>query len=334
MIGADVNRIKVGIVGTNFIADWFIQGTSMVSGFEIAAVSANTQASVNRFAQNHTIPYKTTNYHDLAEDCLVDMVYIATPNHLHYEMSMYFLEKKISVFCEKPLAANARQVADMIAASRKNRTLLFNGIVPLYSENYAMLKGYFKKIAPLRRAVFSYGQYSSRYDAYLRGENPPTFRNEFANGSLMDMGVYSVSVAIGLFGKPLKVQARSSKLSNGTDCLGSAILSYDNFEVVILHSKVSNTAILSEIQGEKGIIFLHPMNRLEKIYLQLGKQERKQLGKTGKEGFLYELREFKKTFKAGKIEPDMVPHHLSQDIADVMFEMRQQSDIHFPCYGE
>lgn len=329
-----MGKIKVGIIGTNFVSDYFMKGISTVPGYEITAVCANTQKSVVRFADKYDIPYRSTDYRELAQNGLIDMAYIATPNHLHHEMTLFFLQNKISVFCEKPLGTNAKQVAEMISTSRENKTLLFDGIVPLYTDNFGKLKGYLTKIAPLRRAVFTFGRYSSRYDAYLRGENPPTFRNEFANGSLMDMGVYCVSVAIGLFGKPERIQARSSKLPNGTDCLGTAIFTYDNFEVVIMHSKVSNTAITSEIQGESGILLIDSISRVQNVYLQKGKEANKQLGKTSRDGFYYQLKEFKKAFKAGRIEPDMVPHQLSKDIADVMFEMRQQSGIHFPCYGE
>jgi predicted dehydrogenase len=39
----------------------------------------------------------------MAEIDSLDAVYLAVPNHLHHEMVLYFLNKKISVFCEKPL---------------------------------------------------------------------------------------------------------------------------------------------------------------------------------------------------------------------------------------
>src|SRR5690606_38740506 len=132
----------------------------------------------------------------------------------------------------------------------------------------------------LRRAVFSFGRYSSRYDAYLRGENPPTFRLEYCNGSLVDMGVYCVAVAVGLFGKPDKVLANGSNLSTGVDAMGSAILVYDDMEVVILHSKVANSSIESEIQGEQGNLYIDSISRMERIFLHRRNQDRVQIGRT------------------------------------------------------
>jgi len=329
-----MNKIKVGVIGTNTIADFFMDGISLVPGYEVVAACAATEKSVNRFAGKYNISHKTIGYKELAVNGLIDMVYIATPNFLHHEIAMFFLENKIAVFCEKPVAVNPTQVSEMISASQKNKTLLFDGIVPLYTENLSKLSDYFKMIMPIRRCVFTLGRYSSRYDAYLRGENPSTFRLEYCSGSLVDMGVYCVSIAVALFGKPENIQASSSKLSNGTDCLGSAIFSYDDFEVIIMHSKVSNSLIQSEVQGENGTIFIDLMNRIYNVHIQQEKGKRKKLGDTGKEGFIYQLEEFKKVFNAGKIESTLVPHKLTMDIADVMFEMRMQSKIKYSCYGE
>ena len=133
-------------------------------------------------------------------------------------------------------------------------------------------------IGRLKRAVFVFGRYSSRYDAYLQGENPPTFRIEYCNGSLVDMGVYCVAVAVGLFGKPVRVLANATKLSNGVDCMGSAIMIYDDLEIVIMHSKVTNSSIVSEIQGEQGNLSIDSISSMENVFLQRRNRDRIQVG--------------------------------------------------------
>jgi predicted dehydrogenase len=244
------------------------------------------------------------------------------------------LNHKIGVLCEKPFAANPVQVKEMAAAAQKNGVLLQDGIASLYVENFGVLKRLLSEIGRLRRVVFVQGKYSSRYDAYLRGENPATFRREFCNGSLMDMGVYAVSVTVGLFGKPKKILSNATKLSNGIDCMGSAIFIYDDFEAVILHTKVTNSSIVSEIQGEQGNITIGRLSRVETLYLEPRNGDRRLIGEPTDEGFKYQLLAFKENFYQKKVEPSLVPHSLSLDIAEVMFSMRQQSGINFPCYGE
>ena len=329
-----MGSLKMGVVGTNFVSDMFMKGVRLVDGVEVAAVCARHKERLEKFAAKYQIPKTYTDYHDLIQPGLLDAVYLAVPNHLHYEMTCYFLAHKIPVICEKPLAANPFQVAEMARMARENGVLLQDGIAPLYVENFQVLKELLSKIGRLRRAVFVQGKYSSRYDAYLRGENPPTFRREFCNGSLMDMGVYPISVAVGLFGKPRNILSHTTKLPNGIDGMGSLIFIYDDFEVVILHSKVTNSSLLSEIQGEQGTILIDRLSRVESLYLTPINEPRQLIGEPTDEGFKYELLAFKEAISQGRVEPRLVPHSLSLAIAEVMFAIRQESEIDFPCYGE
>ena len=184
-----MKKISIGVIGTNFVTDMFMKGISLVDGFEVIAVGATSEESIARFIAKYPIRQTFLDYRKMAGIDSIDAVYLAVPNHLHHEMTLYFLNKKVSVFCEKPLAVNPLQVQEMIEASKQNHTLLQDGIVPLYTENYLKLKENLGNIGRLRRAVFAFGRYSSRYDAYLQGEDPPTFRIEYCNGSLVDMGV-------------------------------------------------------------------------------------------------------------------------------------------------
>jgi Predicted dehydrogenases and related proteins len=246
-----MKKISIGVVGTNFVTDMFIKGISSVDSFNVIAVCATMEESVAKFTAKYHVNQTFLDYRRMAEIDSLDAVYLAVPNHLHHEMVLYFLNKKISVFCEKPLGVNPGQVEEMIEASNQNHTLLQDGIVPLYTENYLRRKQNLENIGRLRRVVFAFGRSSTRYDAYLRAENPPTFRLEFCNGSLLDMGVYCIAVAVDLFGRSAGVLANVIKLSNGVDCMGSAILIYNDFEVVIMHSKVTGSFIASDIQGEQ-----------------------------------------------------------------------------------
>lgn len=329
-----MKKISIGIVGTNFVTDMFMKGVSLVDGFHVTAVCATKEESLAKFTGKYQVDKTFLDYRKLAEIDSIDAVYLAVPNHLHYEMALYFLNRKIRVFCEKPLGVNPRQVKEMIDASKQNNTLLQDGIVPLYTENYFKLRESLINIGRLRRAVFVLGRYSTRYDAYLQGENPTTFRMEFCNGSLVDMGVYCVAVTVGLFGKPVGILANASKLATGVDAMGSTILIYDDFEVVIMHSKVSNSSITSEIQGEQGNLYIDSISRMENVFMEIRNQDRLQVGTTTDDGFKYELLDFRDNLLSSRVESRLVSHQLSYDISDVLYEIRRQSGVSYPCYGE
>ncbi len=329
-----MERISIGVVGTNFVTDMFMKGISLVEGFNVIAVCATREESLAKFTQKYQVNQRFLDYRKLAVLDSLDAVYLAVPNHLHHEMALYFLNQRKSVFCEKPLGVNSQQVKEIINASNQNHTLLQDGIVPLYTENYLKLKQNLVKIGRIRRAVFVLGRYSTRYDAYLRGENPSTFRLEFCNGSLVDMGVYCVAVAVGMFGRPVRVLANASKLSNGVDCMGSAIMIYDDFEVIVMHSKVANSFITSEIQGEQGNLHIDSISRMENVFMQVGNGDRIQIGATTEAGFRDELLDFRDNFLNNRIESRLVSHQLSYDIAEVLYKIRRKSGISYPCYGE
>lgn len=64
---------------------------------------------------------------------VVDTVYIALQNGLHFEIAHYFLECKIPTFCEKLLASNFTEVKQLIEYTQKNQTYLQEGVIPLYN---------------------------------------------------------------------------------------------------------------------------------------------------------------------------------------------------------
>lgn len=329
-----MKNISIAVVGTNFVTDTFMKAISLVSGFHVTAVCATREESLTKFIKKYQVDHAILDYRKLAEIDSLDAVYLAVPNHLHHEMALYFLNKKIGVFCEKPLAVNPRQVKEMIDASIQNHTLLQDGIIPLYTENYLKLKESLASIGRLRRAVFVMGRYSSRYDAYLRGENPTTFRREYCNGSLVDMGVYCVAVAVGLFGRPVGIHANAYKLTTGVDGMGSTLLIYGDFEIVIMHSKITNSAMISEIQGEQGNLTIDAISQMENVFMQVRNGDRVQVGTTIDNSFKYELLDFRDNLLNKRVESHLVSHQLSYEISEVLYEVRKRSGISYPCYGE
>ena len=248
--------MKFGILGTNFVSDAFMEGLKLVNDCEAVAVCSGRKENAIRFAEMYNIPYVFDNYQAMLDANIIDAVYIATPNSMHYEQTRYFLEHKIPVFCEKPLACNVNQVKELYDIANMNQTYLHDATMPLYSPNFQLIKESMHKIGKIRRAVFSFEKYSSRYESYLRGENPTTFRKELCNGAFMDLGIYTIADAVGLFGKPISILSSAQILETGVDCINTSIFKYPDFDVVILNSKVSTTKIISEIQGENGVIQL------------------------------------------------------------------------------
>ena len=322
--------MKFGIIGTNFVSDFFMEGAKLEPKCEVVAACGVSLERLNALVEKHNIPQSFTDYKEMAE--VIDAVYIATPNAKHFEMAKFFLEKKIPVFCEKPLASNAKEVNELVRIAKKNQVYFHEGLVSLYQPNYQVIKDNLHLVGNLRQVNVNFSKYSTRYDAFLRNENPTTFRLELSNGATMDLGVYCVGFAIGLFGKPKKILSTASLLENAADVAGSTIYDYGDYVVSLNYSKVCDANPVAEICGELGTIRInHPSLLTTVTFTDRLTKEVKNLGVEQKHNFYYEISEMIDQIEKGQLESRSVPLSLSQEIHEVMTEMRRQSGIVFPA---
>lgn len=323
--------MKFGLVGTNFVSDFFMDGAKQVEKCEVVAVSDISMSGAKAFGERHNIPHCFDSYEKMLESGLIEAVYIAVPNGLHKAISCYFLNHKIPVFCEKPMASNIWEVEEMIQCAKENQTYLQEGLIPLYNPNFKILKDNLALVGKIHQVNFNFSKYSSRYDAYLRGENPTTFRRELANGAIMDLGVYIFADCIGLWGKPNKVISTCSLLDTGTDVSGTSIFQYDDFHVTLSYSKASDTENKCEICGELGILNIDfPSQPKTVTFIESKTQERHVLSVPVKENFYYEITEMIEQVEANESESLSVPFAISHAIHCVLTDCRKQAGITFP----
>ncbi len=323
--------MKFGIIGTNFVSDFFMNGAKLVEGCEVVAICNRNTESCNRFADKYDVKHRFTSYQEMYEANLIDAVYVAVPNGLHKEISCFFLERKIPVFCEKPMASNDAQVKEMIEVARKNNTYLHEGLIPLYNPNYQIIKEYLPKVGKIHQVLFNFSKYSSRYDAYLRNENPSTFRCDLSNGAIMDLGVYIFADCIGLFGKPKRVLSACELLDTKADVAGTSIFVYDDFVASLSYSKASDTKAMSEINGELGSIIIDQPSQPQVITFvdRINKTETV-VSVDPIDNFYYQIKAMMECVEKGLIENQYCSHETSTAIHEVLTECRKQSGVIFP----
>ena len=322
--------IRFAVIGTNWISHAFCEAAQSTGRMQLCAVYSRTLDTAQAFAKTYNVQYCYTELDALAKSPDIDAVYIASPNALHAEQAMLMMHHGKHVLIEKPMASNKREVAALIACAKQHNVVLFEAMKSWYCPNFEILQQALDRIGPLHRATFSFCQYSSRYQAYLDGKNPNTFNPEFSNGSLMDIGVYPISLAIALFGEPSNMLATGSLLASGVDAHGSITLQYGGFEVINIHSKVSQGSALSEIQGEQGTITIDAVSKLHTLTLQLSGQPSEVISVTQPDNAMgYEATAF-----AGLIEQKQVQHgglERTLLVSKIITQARKQLGIHFPA---
>ena len=336
-----MKKIRFGVVGTNNITDWVIAGGRQDERFELTAVCSRSQERANEFAIKHEIPYTFTSLEEMAKSPQIDAVYIATPNYVHAKQSILCMDHGKHVLCEKPFASNAGEVRQMTEAARKNKVTLMEAMISTLNPNFKIVKEHLKHLGTIRRYFASYCQYSSRYDKFKEGIILNAFKPELSNGAMMDIGIYTVYPMVALFGRPQKIEAQGIKLHTGVDGQGAVNFQYEDMNATVLYSKIANSSLPTEIEGEKGNLILdkiHITNSVDLIPRQVVGQGQEQdniphsIGiSLEKSPYYYEIKEFIDLLEQGKQESLVNSWKNSLTTMEIMDEVRRQLGVRYPA---
>lgn len=266
--------MNVGVIGTGMIAnqicpllsDWGLQVRAVCS---TARSVQKGEALAAACATNGEAPAVVTSYDELLAQDNVDVVYVATPNNLHLQHCRQALLAGKNVICEKPLASTFEEAQELASLAKSRGLLLWEEVSTPYLPSYAMVRQWLSQIGQVRVVSLNYSQYSSRYDAFLQGRVLPAFDPAKCGGTLMDLGVYNLHYAMGLFGKPIAAHYQAT-VQRGIDTSGVSTLDYGDFKAVLVAAKDCGAPANNTIQGQKGFIVQQaPSNALSRVELHL-----------------------------------------------------------------
>lgn len=323
--------VRVGIVGTNWITDKFLEAAKLVENFELSAVYSRTRERAEEVAEKYNVEMIFTNLEEMAASSIIDAVYIATPNAFHAEQSILFLRNNKHVLCEKPLAANASEVKKMFETAKEHDVLLMEAMKSTLIPNFMAIQNNLHKIGRIRKFFSSYCQYSSRYDKYKEGIILNAFNPIYANGALMDLGTYCLYPLVTLFGEPKDIKATNVMLESGVDGEGSVLLQYEDKEAVVMYSKISNSHLPSEIQGENGSMMIDKLHMAENVEILYNDGSVEIL--TVEQlypAMYYEVKEFVELIETGKTESNINSYANSYKTMQVMDQVREMIGLVYP----
>lgn len=322
--------IRFAVIGTNWITRQFVDAAHESGKYKLTAVYSRSLEQAQSFANDYPVEHLFTSLDEMAKSDVIDAVYIASPNSLHGPQSLLFLSHKKHVICEKPLASNLAEVEAAIACARENQVVLFEAFKTASLPNFIALQQALPKVGQIRKVLLNYCQYSSRYQRYLDGENPNTFNPAFSNGSIMDIGFYVLASAAALWGEPHSVHATASLLDSGVDAHGTVQLNYGDFDVTLMHSKVSDSTIPSEIQGEAGSLVIEKISECQRVtFIPRGGKPQDLSQPQHINTMLYEAETFARLVEENAVNhPGLVTSRITSALAT---EIRRQTGVKFPA---
>ena len=198
-------RYKWGVLGTSSVADQFVEGLGHLPQAEVSAVCARDPEKTKHFRIKHGIPYFFTSLDDFLNSGAFDILYIATPNHLHRDHCIQALERSIPVLFEKPLGVHAEEVREIINASAEKRVFCMEAMwmrfVPLISELERLIA---QKV--VGRPIL----FTANFCIPFSKEMGNKFSRNPGGGALLDLGPYPISLAYSLFGEVSDIKAEVS----------------------------------------------------------------------------------------------------------------------------
>jgi predicted dehydrogenase len=324
--------IRWGILGCGKIARKFAGDLQWVGDAKLVAIAAREQLTADAFAKDFPVEYKHNSYKALAENPEVDVIYIATPHALHFEHVMLCLQHKKAVLVEKAFAINYGQAKQMIDFAKSQQTFLMEAFWTRFLPHYLKVKELIAdgRIGAIRYINAEFGfrptpPVSQRiYDPILGG------------GSLLDVGVYPVFLALDLLGKPDGIQAYMVPAPSGVDEQCSIQFKYNNGAMANLFSSfATNLATGADIAGDQGRIrlthrFHGPTTELEFYPGVVDSKQAVAFEKAKGNGYEYEAQHVTDCIKKGLTESPLRTHIDTLILTQTLDQIRSMVGIRYP----
>ena len=252
--------LKLGIIGTGAISHHFIEAAHASGKYQLVAVYSRKLETAANFASR----YQDIQPFDQVEDFFnssFDVVYIASPNSLHFAQAKDALSAGKHVILEKPAVTQPQDWLGLVQIAKKNHCFIFEAARNYHEEAFTTIKNFLAD-KQILGADFNYAKYSSKMPDLLAGQIPNVFSDRFAGGALMDLGIYPLYAVVRLFGKALDATYQGQQLENSIDLNGDGILFYTDYQVHIKAGKNITSNLPCEIYTTDGTLALNTIEHV------------------------------------------------------------------------
>ncbi|MBC2850449.1 Gfo/Idh/MocA family oxidoreductase [Cetobacterium sp. 8H] len=310
--------IKIGIIGTSKISNQFVEAALKIESCSINMIYSRNYEKGKIFGEIYGVKNIVTSIEELGKSDL-DMIYIASPNSIHFSQVIELLKAKKNILCEKPMGISEEEVNEMFRVAYENNVTLMEAMKNTFLPNFKAIQKNLYKIGEVRGFIGNFSQYSSRYTDLKNGDLTNIFDPKFGGGAHLDIGVYPLYFALRLFGIPKKTVGGNYILNSGVPGIGSIILEYKDMIANIFYSKITNSYIGSEIQGEKGSILIDSISNIKNIRIIYhdGSEEGITVPQL-ENSMIYELEAFLDLLKQKKVESDVNTWEISKNVIKII----------------
>lgn len=254
-----MKKLRWGILGAGNIANQFVAGLYSSSKHMPYAVASRSKDKAQSYSEKWNLEKFYSSYEDLVQDKDVDIIYLATPNSLHFEHAKLCLENNKHILVEKPFTLSSEEAKEVFELAKTKNLFcmeaMWTRFNPLITEVKRLISE--DKIGTIVSFSAELGM-SQPYDAKSRLYDP-----KLGGGSLYDLGVYPLSLIQFFAGGKWSAVSSTRKSSSGVDIhLCAQLYNHKAQQAQIMSSLIVDTDSSFRIYGSKACIeILGPIYR-------------------------------------------------------------------------
>ncbi len=328
---AEGDDIRFGMVGHGHITGQFLGAIEVVEGAHVGAVAGRDRGRAQAFAQAQGIAAGYGSVGEMLQSEELDAVYICTPHPSHEEAAIACLEAGVAVLVEKPIAPNLEGATRIVQASRDAGVFAMEAMWTRFLPIYKVVRRWIDdgRIGEVRQVTASFG-----FAAPVMPEHR-LFNPDLAGGSLLDVGVYPLTIAHWLYGShPSEYGVVARVGETKVDEIVSIAASYPGGGLAQLScATVANLESSAVITGTEGFIEIPVFWAADRAILRTGGEEETEAMPHRANGFEYEIEEVVNCVRAGRTESERMPLSLSLEMAGLCDEIRARLGVVYPFDG-
>ena len=321
-------KLNWAIMGPGSISVAFLNDIRL-AGLQVSAVGSRSIDRANSFAARHGIPNAYGSYEELVADNQVDIVYIASTNNAHFGNAKLALNAGKHVLLEKPFTLDATQATELVRIARSKNVFLMEAMWTRFLPNHTVL---FEKLADgiIGEPLYLMADHNQNLP---KGSFPRLHDPALGGGSLLDLGVYPISLAHRLFGNPARIQASASLMAGNVDESVASIFDYSGGRQAVLHSSLRSTGPVKafilgtsgRIEMDKSFYGFSPFTAFDFDDNVIFQYE----GNIEGRGMQYQALEVERCIASGLIESPIMSLDETIQIMEVMDEIRSLTGIEY-----
>ena len=322
-------HVRWGILATGGVAHLFAKDL-LLHGHRITAVGSRSRERAEGFARAFDIPRVHRSYDALVDDPEVDVVYVATPHHLHAANAVAALGHGKHVLVEKAFTRNESEARDIVEFAERSHLLVMEAMWPRFLPHMAFLRSVLdnRKIGAVRSLHADHTQ-SLPADPHHRLNDPA-----LAGGALLDLGVYPISFAHAVLGAPLEVTAVGNLRPSGVDYAVATIMRHTGGALSTSYSSMetrgTNTASVLGTEGhiDIGSVWYTPTD-VQVFDAEGHFTDRFESNVSGR-GMQYQAAEMERLIHLGETASQLMRPEDSISVMRTMDHIRKEIGVRYP----